>query len=328
VQKEIICVQMQKYNDALIPKPFGLMNTGVVCYFNSFLQTLCSCSSFTSTVMKNKEYLLKTMTGAAIYNYVNKYINVSPTDEFFLADEVRPEIAFSTMEILKALKSDLRERRPKINFGNGQESAHEVFVLLLDMMEPVDSETENYPLLSSINSPITKLFLHKCEWNLYCISCKKSISKKIDYGVIFDMHHIDMQSNTNTPSNFSKLIKQHVSSVEGYKCPTCSSESICRIYNLKRIPEIVFCSFNIYYQENRKIRYFPPYLEFKTNHEDDKYTFKLISQIEHSGSLNGGHYWAKCLRSENRVYELNDMGLAPTMFQSTPHTYMIIYHIV
>jgi ubiquitin C-terminal hydrolase len=322
---------MQKYNDALIPIPFGLMNNGVVCYFNSFLQTLCSCSSFTSTVLENKEYLLKTTTGEAIYNYVNKYILKCEikiaVDESTNTASTDTEIAFSTVEILRALKSDLRERRPKIHFGNGQESAHEVFVLLLDMMEPVDSETENYPLLSSINSPITKLFLHKCEWNLYCISCKNSISKKIDYGVIFDMHHIDMQKHTNTPADFSKLIKQHISSVEGYKCPTCSGESICRIYNLKRIPEIVFCSFNIYYQENRKIRYFPPYLEFKTNSEGDKYIFKLISQIEHSGSLHGGHYWAKCLRNGDKVYELNDMGISPSMFQSTPYTYMVIYHM-
>ena len=328
---------MQKYNNKLVPIPFGLMNTGVVCYFNSFLQTLCSCSSFTSTVLKNKEYLSKTATGEAIYNYVNKYIlkcedstcKDSTCEDSTCEDSTCEDstCTFSTVEILKALKSDLRKRRPKINFGNGQESAHEVFVLLLDMMEP--TETENYPLLSSINSPITKLFLHKCEWNLYCISCKNSISKKIDYGVIFDMHHIDMHTQINTPLNFSKLIKQHVSSVEGYKCPTCFGESICRIYNLKRIPEIVFCSFNIYYQENRKIRYFPPYLEFKTNSEEtDKYTFKLISQIEHSGSLNGGHYWAKCLRGNNSVYELNDMGISPSMFQSTPYTYMVIYHFM
>jgi len=330
---------MKKYDNLLIPEPFGLINTVAICYFNSFLQTLCSCSAFTATVLENKEYLLKTMTGKSIYNYVCKYkLRCSKSDnsesdnpEGDNSERDNPEsdnIAFSTMEVLKALKFDLKERRPKINFGYGQESAHEVFVLLLDMMEPADPETENFPLLSSINSPITKLFLHKCEWSLYCISCKKTISKKIDYGVIFDMHHIDTYNGKkNTPLDFSKLIKQHISSVEGYKCPTCASESICRIYNLKRIPEIVFCSFNIYYHANRQVRYFPPHLEFKTNNEDDTYIFKLISQIEHSGSLNGGHYWVKCLRNGG-IYELNDMGVSPSIFQSTPYTYMVVYHVV
>lgn len=350
---------MKKYDNLLIPEPFGLINTGAICYFNSFLQTLCSCSAFTATVLENKKYLLKTMTGKSIYNYVCKYklrCNNTESDntesenaESENAESENTEsnntkntksnntesnntesdnIAFSTIEVLKALKFDLKERRPKINFGHGQESAHEVFVLLLDMMEPADPETENFPLLSSINSPITKLFLHKCEWSLYCISCKKTISKKIDYGVIFDMHHIDTYTGKkNTPLDFSKLIKQHISSVEGYKCPTCSGESICRIYNLKRIPEIVFCSFNIYYHTNRQVRYFPPHLEFKTNNEDNTYIFKLISQIEHSGSLNGGHYWVKCLR-DSGIYELNDMGVSPSIFQSTPYTYMVIYHVV
>lgn len=314
---------MKKYNAELVPPPFGLMNTGVICYFNSFLQTLCSCPSFTSTVLENKDYLLKTITGKAMYDYVCRYTLKCGLEN---DNVLESEIPFSTIEILNALKLDLKERRPKIRFGNGQESAHEVFVLLLDMMEPINPEIENYPLLSSINSPITKLFLHKCEWTLYCTDCKKSISKKIDYGVIFDMHHIDLfTGEKNTPSTFSKLIKQHISIVEGYKCPSCSGGSICRIYNLKRIPEIVFCSFNIYYQENRKIRYFPPYLEFDTT-ADEKYNFNLIAQIEHSGSLNGGHYWAKCLRNSN-IYELNDMGISPSMFQSTPYTYIVIYHL-
>jgi uncharacterized UBP type Zn finger protein len=322
---------MKRYNDALVPEPFGLMNTGVICYFNSFLQTLCSCSSFTSTVLENKEYLLKTMTGEAMYNYVCKYVLKCDLKDLLEEEGIsEDDITFSTIEILRALKSDLKERRPQIKFGNGQESAHEVFVLLLDMMEPINSDTNSYPLLSSINSPITKLFLHKCEWTLYCAGCKNSISKKTDYGVIFDMHHIDWhKGEKNTPSAFSKLIKQHISSVEGYTCPTCSGESICRIYSLKRIPEIVFCSFNVYYHENRKIRYFPPHLEFETNNEgESKYNFQLIAQIEHSGSLNGGHYWAKCLRNGGRIYELNDMGVSPSTFQSTPYTYMVIYHIV
>jgi len=312
---------MQKYCSDLVPPPFGLVNNGSVCYFNSFLQTLCGCSSFTETILRNKDYLSQTYTGVAVYNYVYRYV------EIIKASDINKQISFSTIEILNALKADLKERRPNIKFGNGQESAHEVFVLLLDMMEPVDESTENHPLLSSIKSPITRLFLHKCEWDLYCIDCKKSISKKIDYGIIFDMHHMRLDSEEKSPLEFSNLIKQHISPVDGYVCPSCTNTSVCRIYNLRRIPEIVFCSFNIYYQQNRKIRYFPPYLEFNTFNEEKKYNFKLISQIEHSGTLNGGHYWAKCLRNDNNVYELNDLGISLSSFQSTPYTYMIIYHI-
>ena len=170
---------MDSYDKLLIPEPFGLQNTGVICYFNSFLQALCACSSFTKVVMQNKEYLSETNVGSVIIEFVEGYIN----------NNVNSLIA---QKILQALCNDLKKRRPNIRFGSGQESAHEVFILLLDMMEPL-SEKKEEGLISSLKSPITKLFLHKGVWNLFCKKCNKIISKEIDYGVIFDMHHIDAQ---------------------------------------------------------------------------------------------------------------------------------------
>jgi ubiquitin C-terminal hydrolase len=332
---------MEKYNEELVPNPFGLINIGVICYFNSFLQTLSGCSAFTNMVLTHKEYMCQTDTGTAMYNFVLTY-TYNPS-----------EVSNYTVIILKALIKDLKKRRPTIQFGHGQESAHEVFILLLDMMEPETSSDESSSessgessgapssLISSISSPITKLFLHKCEWNTTCIRCNKNLSKKIDYGVIFDMHHIDDRSNIEyikaslgethmefSPQLFSNLIKHHISNVEGYFCDVCNKDDkVYRIYNLKRIPEIVFCSFNIYYQQTRQTRYFPPYLEYD-NANKEKMNFKLIGQIEHSGSLNGGHYWAKGLRKDGNVFELNDMSVTKSEFQSTPRTYMIIYHFM
>ena len=265
----------------------------------------------------------KTKTGMEMYQFVDQY----------LSDD-KSLISNSTINILKALIIDLRERRPSIQFGRGQESAHEVFILLLDMMEPIENldgdQSETSSIISSIKSPITKLFLHKCEWNTCCLKCSNTISKKIDYGVIFDMHHIDSQENINyvkaslditggnssinSPQAFSKLIKQHISPLEGFMCPQCNTDDqIYRIYNLRRIPEIVFCSFNIYFQQGRRIRYFPPNLEFDAPN-NKKMNFKLIGQIEHSGSLSGGHYWAKGLRNDNIVYDLNDLNVSPSAF--------------
>jgi len=330
---------MEKYDAKLSPHPFGLINNGVICYFNSFLQTLSGCTAFTSMVLKNEDYMSKTVTGQAMYNFVKLY-----TDR---QEGTPSQLASQTRIILEALMVALNERRPGHNtFGRGQESAHEVFILLLDMMEPIDyapdsESTEFSSIISSIKSPITKLFLHKCEWNTCCLQCHKNLSKKIDYGVIFDMHHLESpdtinyimtslnikREELNSPLVFSKFIKTHISPVEGYMCPNCNSDSnIYRIYNLRRIPEIVFCSFNIYYQQNRRVRYIPPYLEFDSS-INDKIRFNIIGQIEHSGSLGGGHYWARGLRKD-RVYELNDLSVSPSAFQSTPYTYMVIYHLI
>ena len=313
---------MEPYNKLLIPLPFGLNNTGVICYFNSFLQLLCGCSTFTKIVLTNDTYLSTTKTGTAIFDYVKLY-SESPlkTDA----------LSLSTKKILLALCIDLKERRPNISFGRGQESAHEVFILLLDMMEP-NSESSDNPIISSIKSPITKLFLHKSMWNLYCKDCKTVVSKKVDYGVIFDMHHMDNIEFEHSPEGFSSLIRQHASLVTDYKCEPCKkiTETV-RIYDLRKIAEIVFCSFNVYREFGGKkyCRYFPPFLLLPAIEEGKHHKFILIGQIEHSGSLAGGHYWAKSLRKHNDdiiPYEINDMGISTSEFKSTPNTYIILYH--
>ena len=302
---------MEPYNDLLIPIPFGLQNTGVICYFNSFLQILCGCSSLTKVILDNKEYLT-TRTGIALAEYVDLYTSNMAS------------IESSTRKILHALCLDLRERRPNIIFGSNQESAHEVFILLLDMLEPNDNLESS--VISSIKSPITKLFLHKGMWNLYCKGCNTILSKEVDYGVIFDMHHIDSIAYENSSKGFSNLIRQHTSSVSEYKCKNCKKiTETFRIYDLRKIPEIVFCSFNVYHGKN--CRYFPQTLEFPAIEENKKHIFKLIGQIEHAGTLSGGHYWAKGLRKNNQIYEFNDMGVSPILeFKSTQNTYIITYH--
>ena len=316
---------MEPYNKLLIPLPFGLNNTGVICYFNSFLQLLCGCSSFTKIVLTNNNYLSTTRTGVAIFDYVKLYSELS------INHSATADLSLSTKKILLALCLDLKERRPNILFGRGQESAHEVFILLLDMMES-NSETSEDPIITSIKSPITKLFLHKSMWNLYCKDCKNIVSKKVDYGVIFDMHHIDHIDYEHSPEGFSSLIRQHASIVTDYKCEFCQKKSeTVRIYDLRKIPEIVFCSFNVYQEFGGKkyCRYFPPYLLFPAIEEGKKHKFILIGQIEHCGSLSGGHYWAKTLRKHNDdiiPYELNDMGISISEFKSTSNTYIILYH--
>lgn len=312
---------MEPYNEELISLPFGLQNTGVLCYFNSFLQALCSCSSFTSAVLKHREYLSKTRTGIAVTEFVDSYSNSNSPNSLI------------SLQILRALCADLKERRPNTPFGTGQESAHEVFILLLDMMEDPSKSSKN-GIITSIESPITKLFLHKGMWNSFCKNCNKIVSKDVDYGVIFDMHHIDHieQDKLKTPADFSNLIRQHSSVVSDYRCEQCNHKgNSLRFYDLRRIPEIIFCSFNVYqeYGGRRYKRYIPPYLELPSSEAGKKHKFKLVSQIDHSGSLFGGHYWAHSLRKDGKVYLLNDSQVMQcNNFQSSKDTYIVVYHFV
>ena len=59
---------------------------------------------------------------------------------------------------------------------------------------------------------------------------------------------------------------------------------------------------------------------------DEKYiNYKLVSIINHSGSQNGGHYWANCLRNGS-IYNLNDSSVSTGSFTPTREAYMLFYH--
>lgn len=109
----------------------------------------------------------------------------------------------------------------------------------------------------------------------------------------------------------------------------CNSESPkLKIVNMKIIPEILvlmcpFKPYGKYYEE------FPETLTFKTI--AGMTTYKVISQIIHSGSAGGGHYWAQALRYHNnhtQWFELNDNSFHPIdRFQPVDGSYVVIYHM-
>ena len=44
-------MDLTKYNEELCINPVGFVNNGVICYFNSMLQSLLSCTSFIEKVL-------------------------------------------------------------------------------------------------------------------------------------------------------------------------------------------------------------------------------------------------------------------------------------
>lgn len=351
---------MIPYNGELAPIPIGLNNTGVICYLNSFLQTLASCTAFIETVRANKEYLHKTKTGIAIYKFVAT-ITRNPS----------PPYSEISSEVLMALVADLRERRPNDRFGGGQESASETLTFLLEMMEPpadmlvtgnqaggdfTDTAGSDFTDSSGNDSPVTikheisNLFTNRFRCELHCKKCKAVVSTTTENSVNFNLFHID-RSPPKTSEEFSKAIRFHSSITEDYTCEKCpcwncggkvvekrggpaiwqceSCEAVqkkctaIRLYKLSLIPEIVFCMFNAY--KNKVERYFPE--EFRISSTDGGYmVYKLVGQIEHAGGLSGGHYWARGLRSGGNVFMLNDTGVTQSEFKNTANTYIVAYN--
>jgi len=317
---------MDAYDTTLAPRPFGLNNTGVICYLNSFLQVLAGCTAFTRTVLDNAGYVARTRTGQAVLQYIRAF---APQQ---LPEEGGPDISGLSARVLAALVLDLRARRPLVRFGGGQESASEALIHLLDMMEPppgdgpdVGPEPEGIP-----RSPVTELFLHRFRCDLHCRRCHQIVSKDTDNAVVFNLFHIDsLRDPPQTVADFSKAVRLQVSATTDYGCPECKQKTeAVRIYSLSMVPEVIVCAFNLYTAFGsgaRRARYFPERLEFPAI-DSGKLVFRLVGQVEHAGTLAGGHYWARGLRADGKVYVLNDTGVSPGRFEPTPETYLLAYH--
>src|SRR5271166_1649456 len=97
---------MDPYDGGLAPPPFGLNNTGVICYLNSFLQMLAGCTSMARKILQNEEYLAKTETGRAMYNFFSAFTYLAVDNNYYARDVAEREIALLSSRVLSALMRD------------------------------------------------------------------------------------------------------------------------------------------------------------------------------------------------------------------------------
>lgn len=380
---------MESYDEKFVPNPFALNNTGVICHFNSLLQALASQPVFIAAVLKNAEYMQKTGTGKAMLNFIKLMFTLDDSGTAKAAKAAVPDDIMShSGAILIALARDLAVRRPYVKFGASQESASEGLVHLLDMMEPPvekqasnkdsSSSTTSAPIElaavpgpggavspTSVESPITRLFLHRYRCEVHCSKCKNVVSTMTDLSVQFNLFYFDkLREMPKTAEAFSEAIRRHVTLVEDYACDKCkegrktctcdhcgqlraaiaaaeasgaAKPKVCtcdhcrckgtgyRLYRLSMIPEIAVCLFNLY-RHPRPLRFVPGTLSFPAK-EGGSLLFVETAAVEHFGSLSSGHYIGRGLRAHGKVYLFNDSAFPqPTTFVASPNTYIAMYH--
>lgn len=395
---------METYDEKIAPQRFPLNNTGVICYFNSLLQSLTGQTAFIRAILKNEEYMKKTRTGRAVWDFVNTFAEINGSQAVSARAKVSDDTINHSSLVLAALVQDLKERRPWVRFGASQESASEGLVHLLDMIEPpvmavavpqgpqgtaaVTETTTGTEAISakqgqtaepasvpgpggsmarpaSVESPITRLFLHRYRCEVHCAKCRNMVSTMTDLAVQFNLFYFDkLREPQNTVERFSESIRRHVTLVEDYRCPTCKKnletcpcdhcvglraaddraakagqakppECKCvhcdckglgyRLYRLSMIPEIAVCLFNLY-RHPRPQRFIPNQLRIPAR-AGGTLVFNQTAMVEHFGSLYGGHYIARALRADRKVYLFNDHAEPePNRFVASPNTYIAMYH--
>lgn len=257
-----------------LPNPTGLYNTGSICYFNSLLQVLASCTSLRHWKSSSKNKLEDSFE-----EFIQNCNNFDP-----MASTI--------------LLSSLKKQVP--NFGNGQESASEALTLLLNSIN---------------NKELNNMFIHRFKYTIKCNNCSYITEQIKDHSILFELFHI---SEVSVDS-----MCHYKTNLDDYKCEKCNNIGAVKDATLTMLPEIIICLFNVYHI--KKIHNFPKVLEFPGINRAMKYI--VIGQIEHSGSLNGGHYWARAIRKDG-IYLFNDISYSKSIIEPTQNTYIIIYHLI
>jgi len=182
---------------------------------------------------------------------------------------------------------------------------------------------------------VKRLFKHRYKTQITCDSCKKFVVNKVEENLTFEVppdlkteqherfKYVDINYNKSLPLN-EFLRKQNGSVDENFICPECSGKNHkFKSVILTMIPEILPIVIKKYYE--KKLTPFPAYLEFVSASKEKKLIYKLVAQSEHSGNMQGGHYWAIGLRADGWKL-LNDSSVSDGTPGPTHNTYLLFYH--
>ena len=295
-------------NEVITPT-FGFINNGNICYFNSLLQCIINCKYVMHYLIN--EQIPKNEFQSFFKNKFIRFCQLYNSEEN--EKKFMKETAIFSYELLELLL----KKHKNINI-NEQQSSSEFFLYLIEELG------------------IEHFFKIRHKINIHCGNCK-NISSKIDESYHFEMfcESNDDDDNEIDIDNFM----YSVNIINDYKCDKCNkiSKSMYEKQALN-ISKYYVILLNKYY--NKILMKYPNSFEITVKNGESKNTsntidnyiplncvWENISQIEHSGHLNSGHYTAICKRLEH-VFEFDDIKvelMEHKKIYPTKNTYMVFY---
>lgn len=242
--------------------------------------------------------ILQALLGCTIFNnYITK---VKHNNLQIFYDLLINKNNVANFKILEALK--LQYSNTNNEMFHGQEDVSEVYLLILDYFQ-----------LYSLSENIDTIFGLDYDKKITCYDCKTNKLLPSDKSYMI-----------NIPANFNKNIIEYlminVQKLSEYKCEHCNkTENMYQWNILSNAPYVITFTFNKYYQKHN-ITY-PTSFILK-----NKFKYKLVSDIQHYGTINSGHYTSRSIRRNNKIYAFNDQHVMEANLEPLDATYMLFYH--
>lgn len=324
---------IRRYDADFVPPSFGCVNLGATCYFNALFQSIISCPAFTKVLIEHRD-MAEYKSNPVVRDMLAMYDiafdrNLDPAQQAIMLRNFAPTIWRSVFD-----KASLRQ--DNVKFTNGQECAREGFHLFLEALDGLHD--------------IQNLFLHRYQTLIFCADCDDwVVNTECEYTMFEVQPSLSSPQNPmfrNVDPNYGKkrpldqfLKKQNSCTDEFFKCPRCNKADIkFQTTRLVMIPEILVVLAKKYdggMRKSHEITDFPEMMAFDGKKTDDAKAddepipmiYRAVSQIEHMGSMAGGHYNCHALRQGNEWYCLDDTHVSGGRFGPTPNTYLVFYHI-
>ncbi len=303
-----------EYYDAnCVPEGRGLINTGAICWFNSLLQVLIGLPAFNKQLARNIHNV--SPPGVAMLKLLEKSdgqqpagsVGQSATGSTGSTGSVGQPTSASTIN--SKILSLMNTNQTKIFEGTSQECVDEGFTFFLDLLKC---------------NAISDVFKTVYEYSVTCPKCEKVTSKAKDVSYRIQM---TPYRDIKTPTYFCNYLQLHPSLIDSYRCPECQETSleVWRKERLTWVSEVIWITFNKF-SNLRGTVYYPERLTFAG---PKTLTYGLVGTIEHSGTLNSGHYWARSLRG-NEWKTFNDSSVTTdyTYGKPTENTFVAVYHMI
>lgn len=301
----------------------GLINLGNTCFFNTALQCINSVKYFVGYFLSNQYHedinLQKKETEfvECYSNFLKAFWSENCQVKPVKLKEVmgkfydpysgfrQNDSAECYCKILELLHEGLSYKVEIIPVDNGKPKT------LMDRVNLMAIETWKTRYKDDFSIPL-KMFYGQYWSRVKCMECK-NISHNFDpFGVI----NLPVSDETNTLEDCinTYILSENMEGANQINCEKCNKK--CngkKKSSIWKLPPVLTIAFNRFDDYGRKIN---KHIEFpitKVNFgdlveklSDRRAVYDLVSIANHSGGLNGGHYWSYGKGTNGKWYEYND----------------------